>query len=104
MEQQTIFYTLEMQTPLGKRRGSLELSRYGEFLNGVLTMFTRTTPIQDGRCSENQISFRGDMKTLMKTLPYQAEGELREKRLTLRFTTDQGCYPAEGVLTEKRGM
>ena len=91
-----------MMTPLGKRRGNLELSQYGGFLNGVLTMFTRTTPIQDGRCSGSHISFRGNMKTMMKHLPYQAEGELRENGLELQITTEQGQYPAKGVLVEKR--
>ena len=95
-------YDLEMTTPLGIRRGNLELRRHGDDLSGVLTMFTRTIPIQEGRCSGNHISFRGDMKTLMKLLPYRAEGELGEHGLALQITTEQGCYPTKGVLVEKR--
>lgn len=102
MENGTYSYELEMTTPLGKRRGNLELSQYGGLLNGVLTMFTRTTPIQDGKCIGNHISFRGDMNTLMKLLPYRAEGDLWENTLVLQITTEQGQYPAKGVLVEKR--
>lgn len=102
MENGTYKYDLEMSTPLGKRRGNLELMVWGDFLNGTLTMFTRTFPIRDGRRSGGSILFHGDMKTLMKMLPYQAEGTLLSSGIELTIETDQGKYPVTGVLTEVR--
>ena len=45
----TYRYDLVMSTPLGKRHGSLELMVWNHFLNGYLTMFTRTIPRRTGR-------------------------------------------------------
>ena len=102
MENGTYKYDLEMNTPLGKRRGNLELMVWGDFLNGYLTMFTRTIPIQNGKRDGKQISFSGDMKTLMSTLPYRAQGSINASCLELEFATERGKYPASGVLTEVR--
>ena len=100
MENGTYRYDLEMSTPLGKRRGSLELMVWGGFLNGYLTMFTRTIPIRDGRWEGQDLAFAGDMKTFLKTLPYKAHGTLTHSGLELVIATEQGDYPVTGVLTE----
>lgn len=102
MENGTYKYDLEMSTPLGKRRGNLELMVWGDFLNGTLTMFARTIPIKDGKRNGRKVSFQGDMKTLMKMLPYQAEGTVQTSGIELTFETEQGTYPVTGVLTETR--
>ena len=49
MDNGTYKYDLEMNAPLGKRRGNLELIVWNDFLNGTLTMFTRTFPIREGK-------------------------------------------------------
>ena len=103
MENGTYLYDLEMSTPLGPRRGNLELIVWKGHLNGYLTMFTRTIPIQDGKCSGKYLSFRGDMKTLMKMIPYQAEGKITDTGISLVFSTPQNQYSAKGYLTERRG-
>lgn len=102
MENGTYRYDIEMSTPLGKRRGNLELMVWNHFLNGYLTMFTRTIPIQNGRCVGNKVSFGGDMKTLMKMLPYLAEGTLSPSGVELMIETQQGSYRTTGILTEVR--
>ena len=102
MDNGTYCFELEMSTPLGKRRGNLELMVWGDFLNGYLTMFTRTIPIQNGKRDGKQISFSGDMKTLMSTLPYRAQGSINASCLELEFVTERGKYPVSGVLTEAR--
>ena len=102
MDNGTYHYDLEMRAPLGMRRGNLELIVWGDFLNGYLTMFTRTIPIQNGSRDGNNIFFSGDMKTLMNMLPYKAEGTVSENGITLVFSTSQGQYPSKGSLTERR--
>lgn len=100
MENGTYRYDLEMDTPLGKRHGNLELMVWDNILNGYLTMFTRTIPIQEGICTGNKLSFCGDMKTLMKMYPYQAEGSIHQSGIDLVISTEQGDYPVTGTLTE----
>ena len=95
-------YALEVQTPLGKRRGSLSFTAQGRTLTGELTLFTRTTPIQEGSLEDGRITFRGEMKMLVGMLPYQARGTLREKGLDMELSTPRGSYPVTGVQTRKR--
>ena len=102
MENGTYRYDLEMNTPLGRRRGNLELMVLGDFLNGTLTMFTRTIPIKSGHRSGHQISFAGSMKTLMRELSYQAQGTVCSSGVDLMIETDQGRYPVTGILTGAR--
>lgn len=102
MESKFCFYDLVMTTPLGERRGNLELHWAGDTFDGKLTMFTRTLPIQDGRYSGTHIFFRGNMITPMEILPYCADGQLHKKGLALQISTKLGCYPAKGILIEKR--
>ena len=47
MKNQNRTYVLEMETPLGKRRGVLNLILLGDSVSGDLTLFTRTAPILD---------------------------------------------------------
>lgn len=103
MENGSYLYAVEMSTPLGKRRGQLELIVWENFLNGYLTMFTRCFPIQNGKRSGNHVSFQGEMKTIMKSLSYQAEGKIAGKKISLVLTTDSGSYQTTGFLTGEKG-
>jgi len=102
MENGTYKYDLEMSTPLGKRRGNLELILWKDFLNGYLTMFTRTFPIREGKLDGSKVAFSGEMKTLMNMLPYKAQGSASSSGITLTIETNQGRYSVTGVLTEVR--
>jgi len=102
MENGTYKYDLEMSTPLGKRRGNLELIVWKDFLNGYLTMFTRTFPIREGKLDGSNVAFSGEMKTLMNLLSYKAQGAANASGITLMIETNQGRYPVTGVLTEVR--
>lgn len=102
MENGTYKYDLEMSTPLGRRRGNLELMVWGDFLNGYLTMFTRTIPIRSGKCDGNKIIFEGDMKTLMNMIAYHAEGTVTQSGVSMVLSTQQGEYRVTGVLTDAK--
>ena len=102
METFTCAYALEMDTPLGKRRGSLTLHLLEKALSGELTLFTRTTPIREGRRSGSDFTFRGEIKMLVGALPCEVCGTLRENGLEMEIRTARGRYPCRGVLTEKR--
>ncbi len=100
MKDGTYRYHLEMSTPLGIRRGNLQLVVLAQRAEGKLTMFTRTLPIVNGHCGENRIRFCGEMRTLASRIPYSAEGILKSgaSRMELVFITAQGAYSAVGSL------
>ena len=101
MENQTRAYALEMDTPLGKRRGVLKLNLRDDSVSGELTLFTRTAPIQNGHRQGDSLTFQGEMNILVGVLPYQARGILREDSLEMEITTARWHYPVRGVRTEK---
>lgn len=98
MENGRYSYDIRMETPLGRRRGNLELMVEENLLGGNLTMFTRTVPIRDGQITQGHISFSGDMRNPMKNMPYRAEGTIHGSSVTLQITTEQGTYPVSGEL------
>lgn len=100
MKNGTYRYDLNMQTPLGRRRGKLELIIEKNWINGCLTMFTRTVPIRSSVLTGNQISFEGEMITVMNRLPYKAKGTVSVSGVELTLTTPKGEYPVLGTLVE----
>lgn len=103
MENKTCVYALEMQTPLGRRRGSLTLCPDGDTLTGTLTLFTRTCPICQGRRSGRALWFQAELPTLMGTMPCQIHGVFRENSLEMELSTPKATYPVRGILTQRGG-
>ena len=103
MKNQNRTYMLEMETPLGKRRGVLNLILLGDSVSGDLTLFTRTAPILEGHCIGGRLTFQGEMKTLVGGLPYQASGILGEDSLEMEIHTSRGHYLVRGTRREKGG-
>lgn len=89
-------YAVLMTVPLGERNGELDITIRESTVFGSLTMFTVTLPIQQGSCSGNQISFSGDMKTLLDLFPYEAAGTISRSQLDLTFHTGRGDFHASG--------
>lgn len=90
-------YSLKMSAPIGLRYGKLELNILGEAVDGFLTMFSKRLPIMNGSCRGSSLQFSGSMETLLSPFPYTAEGTVDEERVQIMFSTDKGCFPAEGV-------
>ena len=96
MRNGTYRYALEMQVPLGKRRGELELKVSNNRICGFLTMFTGRLPIESATIKGNELTFTGEMKTLISTFSYTAIGTLGSRAIELSFNTDKDMYPAVG--------
>lgn len=104
MKNQNRTYMLEMETPLGKRRGVLNLILLDDSVSGDLTLFTRTAPILKGLRSGDRLTFQGEMRTLVGSLPYQASGTLGEDSLEMEIHTARGHYKVRGTRKRKEGL
>lgn len=98
MQNGLYFYSINMAVPIGSRFGSLELNIRDGGVDGFLTLFSETLPIEEGNCQGGQICFTGDIQTLMYPMHYKASGTLNEKEISLIFATDKGSFPAAGIL------
>lgn len=77
-------YTAQVETPIGTKRGTLQL-REGEngTLQGSLTVLGGTTEIEDGKLQGAKLSFRGTLSVpFIGALPYTFEGEHEGSRIT----------------------
>ena len=82
MKNGTYKYALEMMVPLGKRRGLLELKVSNNKVGGFLTMFTQRLPLETAILNGTELSFAGEMKTLMYPLKYNVHRPTVENRLS----------------------
>lgn len=96
MKNGTYRYSIEMSAPIGLRRGALELMIRGGAVGGSLTLFRQTRDISSGGCRGGSIRFAGEMRTLMYSLPYTADGTVSDSAVELVFRTEKGCFPATG--------
>lgn len=96
MKNGTYRYGITMSVPLGKRNGDLYINLTDDRVYGNLTMFTETLPIREGNCTGNKITFSGEMKTLMNTFSYVADGVIELEQIELLFHTERGDFPAVG--------
>ncbi len=103
MENKTCTYALQMQTPLGRRRGSLTLHLAGDTVTGTLTLFTRTCPICQGIRTGRNLFFQGQLPTLAGLMLCQVQGVFHENMLQLELTNPRGTYPMTGILTQQGG-
>ncbi len=93
----TYRYAIELASPMGPRHGGLELYIHDGSVDGALTLFRQTMPICTGSCAGDSVRFAGEMKTLMYSLPYTAEGTVGGTAVELLFRTDKGCFSATGI-------
>lgn len=104
MKNGTYKYALEMIVPLGKRRGLLELKVSNNRVGGFLTMFTQRLPLETAILSGSELSFTGEMKTLMYPMKYNATGTIDRNALELSFNTDKGVFPATGEVLKGESL
>jgi len=90
-------YSVLLHTPLGQRSGKLEVQINGDRSSGILHILNRSEPFfgridEDGTCR-----FKGRLVTLIRTIPYQAEGRITKEAVELSLVGDTGKYRLTGV-------
>lgn len=90
-------YRINMQTPLGKRWGTLLLRVSEGYVEGELNMFQKITSVTGTISDKCQISLEGELKTLLDSIRYSATGSISGRILLLNLETDSGqIFPVIG--------
>lgn len=90
-------YDVEVTTPVGPQRGSLELAREGGTLTGTLTTPAGPVPITDGTLDGERFSFTTKVKTPMGKMTARVSGVLEGDRLTATAKLPLGSAQISGV-------
>jgi hypothetical protein len=75
-------YEINLQSPLGPRKGILSLYEEAQSVTGSLTMFNNHVPIKEGSAQENAVRFCGEIVTQIGRISYMAEARVEEDSLT----------------------
>ena len=98
-------YDILLSTPLGKKRGELTAKVENGKLVGYLSLLGHTEPI-DGSVDENgNCELKGKLITLLNTIPFTADGMIKQDSLRLRVRGGRGIYEMLGASRqqEERG-
>ncbi|MGM9664879.1 MAG: hypothetical protein ACI3XF_08590 [Eubacteriales bacterium] len=96
-------YNVVLDTELGKRNGTMQLSIDGTKIDGFLSLLNSTEPCcgnigTDGRCS-----LHGKIVTLIKEMVYEATGYIREGEVVLKLQSGKNTFLMKGIASGKLG-
>lgn len=89
-------YNVTMQTSMGARYGTMTVTVDGSRVNGILTILKKAVPFdgmirEDGNCR-----ITGSLITLMRTIPYDATGQMTQTSLQLTLRGAQETFELSG--------
>ncbi len=78
-------YDVVMETQLGNRKGTLCVRRKQEEIKGCLNILGHKNPVVGTVAEDGTYALKGELITLVRTIPFLAQGYADEKavRLTL---------------------
>lgn len=94
-------YSIVMQTPIGKKYGSLSVSILADKLNGCLTLLNHNEPIEGTVDGNGNCSFTGKLVTLLRTIPFVATGIISDSEVKLQIKGARNTFRLTGVIDEK---
>ena len=89
-------YSICLSAPLGNRDGTLCINIGEETANGSLQIMNHINPISDLVLSDGNISFSGEIESLVSKTEYTAAGTICGRRILLNLKTSFGVYSVFG--------
>lgn len=90
-------YNVTMQTSIGARYGIMLLTVDTGNVDGILDILKKANPFH-GKINENgNCRINGKLTTLMRTIPYEGEGEITRDAFFLKLTTERESYDLSGL-------
>ena len=96
MKNQTYYYSIVAQVPLGIRKGSISVTLKDNTINGVINLLNKCSSFTDGNYENGQISFSGILNTLVSKFHYKAAGTLTEQYIKFNIESDFGNINISG--------
>ena len=96
-------YNVVLDTELGKRSGSMQLSIDGTEINGFLSLLNNTAPFRGKLGSDGYCSLCGKLVTLIKEIVYEAAGYICEDAIALTLQSGKNTFQLKGIASCKLG-
>ncbi len=93
-------YDITMQTPIGNRYGSMNVTVNQNHVDGILTILKKATPFDGSICEDGNCRISGQLITLMRTIPYDAVGRITKSSLWLILKGEQETFEVSGSVSD----
>lgn len=96
-------YSIVMQTPLGKKYGTLSASVSGNLLRGWLDILEHREPFEGTVDDAGNCRIVGTLITLLRTISFIATGKLTTSAVHLQVQGDRNVFELSGISCPKKG-
>ena len=97
-------YDVILYAPIGERSGQLLLRTEGRAVKGELKILRRSTELTGIICEDGSLEAEGELVTLMKRIPYSAEGRISGDDIQMTLYAGRRTYELTSInKTEKAG-
>jgi len=83
-------YEVVVSTPMGELPGKAVVNIDGNSLSGMLSLLKHDNPFSGGSIENGKITFKGELKTPVGTMPYSVTGTLMEGKIEAVAKTKMG--------------
>lgn len=90
-------YDVIMRTSIGARYGTMTVIVDHNNVDGILDILKKANPFH-GKINENgDCQIKGDLTTLMRTVPYDATGRITKEALLLKLKGERESFELSGT-------
>jgi len=90
-------FKIEMKTILGLKIGELSFSENGEAISGTINLLLKKNDIHGFLEENGDIFFSGNITTIIRTIPFRADGRIENGRITLVVHTANNNFTLTGA-------
>lgn len=92
-------YSVVMKTQIGARKGKLYLEQSQKKIMGFLSILGQENPVRGTATDNRQFILKGELVTLVRTIPFLARGYADEKMVELTLYCPNNTFCITGTAT-----
>lgn len=96
-------YNVVMRTPIGARYGTMAVTVENSKIHGMLYILKKANPFVGTINEKGDCCFKGELTTLMRTIPYDATGHVTEESLHLNLKGARETFELSGKAVSAHG-
>ncbi len=95
-------YEIQLEVPLGIRKGNMSLHINNEQISGELEVLGNKETFEGNITNDGVISITGTLVSIVRNIPYKGIGKIQENTLQMLLCVSDGSYKLTGKQVKKR--
>lgn len=92
-------YNVIMRTPIGARYGTVSVTVDNSTISGMLDILKKANPFHGNINEKGDCRIKGELTTLMRTIPYNATGRITKEALVLKLKGERESFEITGTVS-----